>query len=150
MALLSACGGPAEAPKGDAKPKAAAPAAPKPADESRRFPKKDQVGVKVVDTHVLDKEILPGGTVADYKRGKTQYQMFVIKYSTPAAAAVALLDLKTTLQSPKFVAHFGGYSGKDGAAPVFIYTKGAWLAGVKGLPETEADILSRDFAAHLN
>lgn len=149
LAALQGCGGPAEAPKSE--PKApAAPAAPKPSDESRRFPKKDQVDAKLVPDHVLAKDILPGGTVATYKKGKTGYEMFVVKYNSPGAAAVALLDLKSTLETPKFIAHFGGYSGTDAGKPMFIYTKGAWLAGVRGLPEAEADAISREFAAKLN
>jgi len=44
----------------------------------------------------------------------------------------------------------GGYFGMDGAAPVYILQKGAFLAGFVGLPEKDADLLARQFAARLN
>ena len=38
----------------------------------------------------------------------------------------------------------------DAATPVYLFQKGAFLAGFAGLPEKEADPLARQFAARLN
>ena len=34
--------------------------------------------------------------------------------------------------------------------PVFVFAKGAWIAGVAGLPEKDADLAARTLAAHLD
>ena len=71
---------------------AAAPAAKqaerrKPADESQRFPDTDRVQTKVVDEHLLDKPFMPGGTLAHYKKGKQEYDLFAGKADSPTDAA---------------------------------------------------------------
>jgi hypothetical protein len=43
----------------------------------------------------------------------------------------------------------GGYFGMDGDRPVYIFQKGVFLAGFVGLPEKDADVLARQFAARL-
>lgn len=129
---------------------AAALAAPKPADESRRFPKENLVQTKVMDEHVMGKPFLPGGTVAHYKKGRTEFDLFVSKLKAPADAAIALLDWKKTMTDAKLVASFGGYFGKDASKPVFVFTKGSWIAGVVGLSEKEADLHGRLLAGRLD
>jgi len=142
--MLSACSSP---PVQNAP--AAAPA--KPQDESRRFPLADQVSMRLVDDHVLGKDFLPGGNVAEYKRKGKTYQQFLVHARSPeAAAALLLFDFKGHLRDAKFLPHMGGYFGMDGAAPVYILQKGAFLAGFVGLPEKDADLLARQFAARLN
>ncbi len=145
--LLAGCGG-GEAPK-----KAAAPAARKKpviADESHRFPADGRVEAKVVEDHVLGIESLPGGNVAHYRRGKQEFDMFLIRTSVPEAAALLLFDYKKRMENPKLIAHFGGYYGKDGGRMVFVFAKGPWLAGIAGLPEKDADLAARELAARLN
>lgn len=144
--LLAGCG--SEAPK-PSQP-AAKVEAPKPLDESHRFPKTDFVDSKVVDNHLLGKAFMPGGTLAHYKRGKTEYDMFVCQVSSPTAAAVMLPDWRQALTDAKFEATFGGYFGADGGKPVFVFAKGNWIAGVVGLPEKQADLEARTLAARLN
>ena len=130
----------------------AAPAAAvaKPADETRRFPLADRVDTQVIDNHLLDKKFMPGGTLARFKKGKTEYSMFVAKMPTAQDAAFALADWSKALTGSKIEPGFGGYFGQDGAQPVFVFTKGAWLAGVVGLPEKDADLAARTLAAHLD
>jgi hypothetical protein len=146
-ALLAGCGGGAE-PK---KP-AAAPAKKRPAvaDETHRFPAEGRIDAKVVEDHVLGREFLPGGNVARYRRGKQEFEMFLIRTKVPEAAALLLFDYKKRMENPKLIAHFGGYYGKDGDRMVFVFAKGAWLAGVAGLPEKDADMAARELAARLN
>src|SRR2546428_9219542 len=70
-ALLASCGSePSPSPSVSVK-KAEAP---KPADESRRFPKANLVETKVVDKELLGKPFMPGGTLARYKKGNTEYE----------------------------------------------------------------------------
>lgn len=144
--LLSGCGG------GTAEKKAEAPVKKKPAvaDETHRFPAEGRVEAKVVDDHVLGRESLPGGNVAYYRRGKQEFDMFLIRTSVPEAAALLLFDYKKRMENPKLIAHFGGYYGKDGDRMVFVFAKGPWVAGVAGLPEKDADMAARELAARLN
>lgn len=144
---LLGCGSstPPPAPK-----KAAAPAAPRPADQTRRFPATGRGEVSIVESSLFGKPFLPGGNVAKYKSGKREYEMFLIRAASPASAAGLLFDYKSKLAKPKFIAHFGGYFGDDAGTPTFLFSKGSWLAGVRGLPEAEADTVARDFAARLD
>lgn len=125
-------------------------AAPKPADESRRFPTADLVETKVIDRELAGKPFMPGGTLAKYRKGKTEYEMFVAKAPSATDAAIALSDWRKSMTDPKLVAAFGGYFGQDGGAPVFVFTKGDWIAGVRGLAEKQADVPARLLAARLN
>ena len=131
--------------------KEASPTPPDPpADESHRFPTKDQVNFQLVNDHMLGKQQLPGGNLATYKsKGKT-YELFLIKAKSSEAAAIWLLDLKSSLTKPAFVASFGGYYGLDNETPLFIFQKGAYLAGVSGLKQADADKVARELAARIN
>jgi hypothetical protein len=146
-ALLISCG---------AEPKPAAPeptkqaAAPRPADETRRFPILNRVDTQVVDSQILGKPFMPGGTLAHYKRGKIEYSMFIAKAPTAQDAAFLLLDWNKAMPGAKIIASFGGYFGEDAGRPVFVFAKGAWIAGVAGLPEKDADLAARTLAAHLD
>ena len=103
-----------------------------------------------MDEHLLGHDFLPGGNIAHYKKGKQEYDLILIKSSDPSSAALLLLEYKHHLTDAKLIPHFGGYAGGDGGKPVFVFTKGAWLCGVLGLPETDADLTAREFAARLN
>jgi len=127
-----------------------APAAPvKPVDETRRFPVADQVSIELVNDKLLGKDFLPGGNLAQYKHGSKTYQQFLVHGKSPENAAVLLFDYKQTLRDAKFIAHMGGYFGFDGDRPVYLFAKKSVLAGIVGLPEKEADVVARQFAAHL-
>ncbi len=135
----------------------APPAAPpppaakaRPADETNKFPAKDRVQVEIAEDHVLGIAKLPAGNVASYQTAGRQWKLFLVKTKSNEAAALLLFDYKASLANVKFVPHFGGYAGDDGATPMFLFQKGPYLAGVAGLPEKEADGLARDFAARLS
>lgn len=110
----------------------------------------NRVDTQVVNTQLLDKPFMPGGTLAHYKRGRTEYSMFIAKMPTAQDAAFLLLDWNKALKGSKIIASFGGYFGDDGGRPVFVFAKGAWVAGVAGLPEKDADLAARSLAAHLD
>lgn len=146
-ALLTGCG---EEPKPAAKPVTQAPPpAPKPTDESRRFPLKDRTGTMVVQDKVLGHDFLPGGNVATYERAGKSYKLFLIKLPNSTQAGILLLDFKTRLTNPKFIASFGGYFGDDGGKPVFVFSKNEWLMGVQGLDQQAADAVAREFAGRI-
>ena len=135
----------------NAEQKAAAPVqAPKPADESRRFPSADLVETQVVDRELAGKPFMPGGTLAKYRKGRTEYEMFVARARSATEAAIALTDWRRVMTDPKLVAAFGGYFGQDAGTPVFVFTKGDWIAGVRGLNEKQVDLPARTLAARLN
>lgn len=127
-----------------------------PIDETRRFPATNLVDTRLVDQHLLGKPFMPGGTLANYKKGKIAYNMFLAKLPSPDAAAFLLLDWKKALTDAHLIPSFGGYFGRDdhdgnvAGRPVFVFSKGAWIAGVVGLAEKDADPQARALAAHLN
>jgi hypothetical protein len=119
-------------------------------DESRRFTKVNMINTVVVEKNLLGKPFMPGGTVAQYKKGKLEYDMFVAKTGSAADAALILPDWRKMLTDAKLVPSFGGYFGRDAGRPVFVFTKGAWIAGIAGLPQKEADAEARKLAAKLD
>jgi hypothetical protein len=147
IVLLSSCG---SQPKPAASEPAKQPEAAKPSDESSRFPAVNFVKAEVVDKQLMGKPFMPGGTLAHYKKGKKEYEMFAAKLPTPTDAAILLLDWKKALADAKLIPSFGGYFGLDAGRPVFVFSKGAWIAGIVGLAEKPADVEGRTLAAHLN
>jgi len=147
MAILSGCGG---APPKEHPQAAPAPAAAKPVDESRRFQLADRVSLRLVDDHVLGKDFLPGGNIAEYRRKGKTYQQFLVRSTSAESAALLMFDFKGHLKDSKYLAHMGGYFGLDGSTPVYMFQKGVFLAGFVGLPEKDADVLARQFAARLD
>jgi hypothetical protein len=147
--VMTSCGSERTPPANETASKAEAPS-PKPADESRRFPKTDLVESKVVQKQLLGKAFMPGGTLATYKKGNAEYEMFVAQMPSPTDAAILLLDWKKDLADAKLVPSFGGYFGQDAGRPVFVFSKGSWIAGIAGLPEKQADAQARLLAAELD
>jgi hypothetical protein len=147
MVWLSSCGP-------EPKPAVSEPAkkaeAPKPSDESQRFASANLVKTEVVDKELMGKPFMPGGTVAHYKKGKREYEMFVAKLPTATDAAILLPDWRKALTDSKLVPSFGGYFGQDAGRPVFVFAKSAWIAGIVGLAEKDADVEARVLAAHLD
>ncbi len=125
-------------------------AAPKPPDESRRFTKVHLVDTIVVEKQLLGKPFMPGGTLAQYKKGRAEFDLFISKMASPTEAALLLPDWKKVLPDAKYEASFGGYYGHDAGRPIFVFTKGSWIAGVAGLPEKEADAEARKLAKVLD
>jgi len=147
--LLAACGSSADAPR-TVPPDQKAALPPKPPDESRYLPRTNQVATEVIADHLLGKSFMPGGTLGHYKNGSRAYEMFVRKLASPLDAAVLLPEWQKTLKDSKLVPAFGAYLGDDGGRPVFVFTKGAWIAGIAGLNEKEADLPARSLATLLN
>jgi hypothetical protein len=131
-------------------PKAAPVKHAAPADESRKMPLQDRVSTSLVDDHILGRQWLPGGTIGHYKKGKQEWDLVLAKADSAATSAGWLLDYKKELDGAKLIPSFGGFYGTDKSRPAFVFTKGAWFAGVIGLPEAEADTVARVFAARLN
>ena len=133
-------------------PPEASKAAPvvKPRDEWRRFPRAEIVETKVIDNNLMGKPFMPGGTLGRYKKGDAEYEMFVAKMASADEATILLVDWKKALTDAKLVSSFGGYSGTDGGRPMFVFAKGAWIAGVAGLPQKEAESKASLLAAYLD
>ena len=144
-AVLSGCGSDAQPPALPKKLEAV-----KPPDESRHLPKAGLVESHVVDRELLGKSFMPGGTIGHYKSGKSEFDMFVAKLPAAQDAAFLLLDWNKALANSKLVPSFGGYFGDDGGKPVFVFSKGAWIAGISGLSEKDADVQARALAVMLN
>lgn len=121
----------------------------KPADESRRFPKTNLVETKVVDSELLGKKFMPGGTMAHYKRGAVEFDMFLAKSPSPSGAVMMLPDWSGAMTDAKLVPSFGGYFGNTDGRPVFVFAKGAWIAGIVGLSQADADTEARTLASRI-
>ena len=133
--LLASCG---SAPQPSASEAAKTAPIEKPPDEWRRLPRPDFVESKVIDTQLMGKPFMPGGTLGRYKKGNTEYEMFIAQTASVDAATILVVDWKNALTDPKVERSYGGYSGMDAGRPMFIFAKGAWIAGVAGLPREEA------------
>jgi hypothetical protein len=89
---------------------------------------------------------MPGGTLAHYKNGAVEYDMFLAKTTD---GSFLLPDWSKALTGSRLVPSFGGYFGKDAGRPVFVFAKGPWIAGIAGLPEQDADAAARVLAARI-
>jgi hypothetical protein len=148
MAVFVALSG-CSVPTGQPVEKKAAEPVARPSDESHRFPSQERTKIEIVDNHLLGKDLLPGGNLATYSRGGKIYQLFLIETKSPLAATLLMNDFQKTLPGSKYIPHMGGYFGMDGEQPVYVFPKGNWLAGLVGLPQEEADVIAREFAARL-
>jgi len=133
---------------------AAAPAPLPPVrDLTALLPAEGRMAASVVPDHLLGQPKMPGGTVGDYQTGGKKYQLFVIEADSVQAAAFLLVDMKSALQNPEYIAHmggyFGGYFGTGATGPVYVFAKLRYLAGVAGLSQDEADPIARVLAARL-
>ena len=122
---------------------------PTPHDESSSLPTANLTGTRVVNKQLMGKSFMPGGTVGRYKKGKVEYEMFLAKLPSALDAAILLPDWRKALTGARLIPSFGGYFGTDDGRPMFVFTKGAWIAGVAGLSEKEADQQARVLAAPL-
>ena len=100
-------------------------------------------------TGLIRHSFMPGGTVGHFKKGRLQYDMFLAKANTPTDAAILLLSWDKAMTDAKLVPSFGGYLGKDSGRPAFVFTKGAWITGIVGLPRKEADAEARVLASRI-
>jgi len=105
--------------------------------------------MKLVPDHLLGKDFMPGGNLADYKTENGTFQMFLLEAPDAKRAAFMLLDWNAAIPNAKYLAHMGGYFGVDHGKPVYVFSKGPYLAGIVGLPEDKADIEARRFAERL-
>ena len=128
--------------------KAVAP--PPPPDERVKFPLENQVSMQVVPDHLLGKSFLPGGNLAEYKQGNHAYRVFLVHAADAQKAAFLLVDWRNALTQPQYLPNMGGFFGTDAGAPVYVFSKGPYVAGWVGLPQAEADRLARQFAARLH
>jgi len=147
LALTLSCSGPAPEAAKTSAVKAASHEPPK--DLSTKFPLAGQVKMQLVPDHLLNRDFMPGGNLADYKTADGAYQMFLVEAPDARAAAFMLLDWKNAVPEAKYLAHMGGYTWTDQGKTIYIFAKGPYLAGIVGLPEEKADAEARRFAARL-
>ena len=144
LLLLLACGQ-APAPEAAQVPEPAPP----PRDQSYRFPKEGLVLTSIAAEHILDKDFLPPGNVAEYSRGGKTYTLFLINEAGEEKATMLAFDIKGHLTDPTFLADFGGYFGTLDGEPWFLFPRRGVVAGIVGLPQEEAHEVGRMFAGQL-
>jgi len=118
-------------------------------DFSRFMPLENRVSAKLVDGPLLGVAQLPGGTLADYKKGAKAFQQFLFKAPSVAMTPVYLGHCKDAMTNPKFVASFGGYYGEIQGKPVFVFVKNEYVAGLIGLSLEDADAQGRVAATRI-
>ena len=147
LTILASCSNPpAEQPKAAPKP---IPSHQPPKDLASKFSSRGQTGIKLVPDHLLGKDFMPGGNLADYKTENGTFRMFLLEAPDAQKAAFMLLDWKAAMPDAKYLAHMGGYFGESQGQPVYVFSKGPYLAGIVGLPQDKADIEARRFAERL-
>jgi hypothetical protein len=120
-----------------------------PKDLSQKFSQAGQTGMQLAPDHLLGKDFMPGGNLADYKTEDGKFQEFLLEGADPKSAAFVLLDWKAAMPDAKYLAHMGGYFGTDKGKPVYVFTKGPFVVGIIGLSLEKADAEGRRFAARL-
>jgi hypothetical protein len=145
FSLLLACGSPA--PEAAKAPEAAP--LPPPRNESYRFPKEELVSTSIAADHILGKDFLPPGNVAEYSRDGKTYTLFLIAALNEEKATMLAYDISTHLTGSAFIADFGGYAGALDGEHWFIFPKRRAVAGIVGLSQEEAHELGRVFAAQM-
>ena len=120
-----------------------------PKDNSAKFPAAGQTAIRLVPDHLLGKDFMPGGNLANYKSEAGEYQIFLVEAADAQKAAFMLLDWKDVMPDARYLAHMGGYAGTDQGKPIYVFTKGPYLVGLVGLAEAKADAEARIFAARL-
>jgi len=148
MAFAFSCSGPApEPPKPGSTVKPTSHQPPK--DLAAKLLTPGQIKVQLVSDHLLDKDFMPGGNLAEYKTEAGNYRVFLMEAADARAAAFMLLDWKNVMPDAKYIAHMGGYFGMDQGKPTYIFSKGPYLTGIVDLPEEKADAEARRLAARL-
>jgi hypothetical protein len=120
-----------------------------PADLRTEFPPAGQTRMELVADHLLGKEYLPGGNIADYNTNVGVFQMFLIKEKDTTKAANLILDWRASHADLQYMPKIGGYYGLDNGTPVYLFSKGLFVAGLVGLDANDADLQARGFAARL-
>ena len=120
-----------------------------PLDLGVRLPLAGQVPIELVPDHLLSKDFMPGGNLADYKSDAGEYQIFLLEMPDPEKAAYLLLDWKSAMPDAHYLPNMGGYFGMDRGKPLYVFSKGPYVAGFVGLGEEKADSEARRLAAKL-
>ena len=145
--LVVSCG---KAPVEETSKKFVMPDLPRPIAEDVRFPSPNRKAIEVVQKEMLGLPYLGGGNVADYDTGKQKYKLLLIRCKTAGQAGNYIFDIKNQMESPKFVASYGGYfAEKTTAGPLFVFAKGSYIGGIAGLNEAEAIQAGKEFAARI-
>ena len=145
---LAGCGSAPPQPKSQAKTEPA-PAPPPVKDDTALLPLAHRSGARVVASRLLGIGALPGGSIGDYENRGRKYQLFIIEAESNQKAAFLLLDLRSALNNPEYIAYMGGYYGERNGAPIYGFAKLQYLAGVVGLRKNQADPIARELAARL-
>lgn len=148
--LVTGCSSAPEPAKTAAAPAPARPEPKKVPDDTMLLLTDNRVSASVVPDHLLGNKAMPGGSLGEYEAKGKKYQLFIAEAANAQDAALLLFDIKATLANPAYIAYMGGYYGKDGDKPVYIFAKKQYIAGVAGLSQEQADGIARELAARLH
>jgi hypothetical protein len=120
-----------------------------PTDLRTKFPQAGLTRMEMVADHLLGKEYLPGGNIADYNTNVGVYQMFLIKEKDTTKAANLILDWRATHTDLQYMPTIGAYYGLDNGTPVYLFSKGLFVGGLVGLDANDANLQALGLAARL-
>ena len=119
-------------------------------DETSLFPPAGRVATQVYPDHMMNKQFLPGGTMAEYRGDRGEYRAFVVHLMDGKKASFLLDDYKKVLQNPDYSAEKATCFGTDNGQMTYVFVRGPYLAGIVGLPKDQAEAAAHQLADKLS
>lgn len=121
-------------------------------DESNLFPSAGRVATQVYPDLMMNKQFLPGGTMAEFTaaNGAGEYREFLVHLADGRNASFMLQDYKKVLQNPTYEADKAACFGTDDGQPTYVFARGPYLAGIVGLPKDRAEAAAKELADRLS
>ena len=119
-------------------------------DETYLFPLAGRVATQYYADHMMNKEFLPGGTMAEYNGETGEFRAFIVHLAHGGNASFLLEDYKKALHNPTPAANGSAYFGTDDGQPTYVFVRGPYLAGIVGLPRDRAATFAKELSDKLS
>ena len=119
-------------------------------DESSLFLSAGRVATQVYPDHMMNKQFLPGGTMAEFQGDKGEYREFLVHLQDGKKAAFLLQDYKKVLQNTADNTDGAAYFGTDDGQPTYVFVRGPYLAGIVGLSQDQAQAVAKQWSDKLS
>ncbi|HSW51348.1 MAG TPA: hypothetical protein VLH09_14280 [Bryobacteraceae bacterium] len=103
--------------------------APPPREEWHRFPKADMIETKLIETQLMGKRLMPGGTLGRCKQANTEYETFICRPSSADDAKLVLAEWKAVMTNPQLIYSFAAASARTRAVRHSYSPRGRGLPG---------------------
>jgi hypothetical protein len=119
-------------------------------DESDLFPSAGRLATQVYPDHMMNKQFLPGGTMAEFQGDKGEYREFLVHLANGRNASFLLQDYKQSLRNTTELPDKAALFGTDDGQPTYVFVRGPYLAGIVGLPEDQARAVAKEWSDKLS